>query len=234
MLHFRFVVSWIAIIAASSTILGQPKVFIAPMDEGFDSFIAAAMLENKVPVTITLDECVASYVITGLSVKGANRWYDTIFGAERDRNQGSIRLVKVSDKTIAWAGAAGDRSFWFGGLKGTGQKKVASRLARELKKDYFNRILPDEAPNAPCSPTEGSKPSPAAPTSVLTTLRINSNPEGAEVLLNGKTVGMTPISLDLKSGEWTISLRKPGFRAWEKFVRVASGENLTVDAMLNR
>ena len=66
------------------------------------------------------------------------------------------------------------------------------------------------------------------------TIRINSSPGGAEVILNGKTMGMTPISLDVRSGEWTITLRKPGFRSWEKFVRVGTGENLTVDASLNR
>jgi hypothetical protein len=117
---------------------GQSKVYIAPMDEGFDSFISAALIKNKVPVTITTVEADAEYIITGRAVKGQNKWYDTVFGGERDRNQGSIKLLRVSDKSVVWAGAEGDNSIWWGAWKRGGQTKVANRLARELKKDYFN------------------------------------------------------------------------------------------------
>ena len=116
----------------------QSKVFIAPMEEGFDSFIAAALIKNKVPVSITIVEAEAEFIITGQAVKGQNKWYDTVFGAERDRNQGSIKLLKVSDKSIVWAASAGDKSFWWGAMKRGGQSKVANRLARQLKKEYFN------------------------------------------------------------------------------------------------
>jgi hypothetical protein len=116
----------------------QPKIFIAPMENGFDSFIAAALIKNKVPVTITTEEDQAEYIITGSAVKGENKWYDTVFGAERDRNQGSIKLLRVEDKSIVWAGSAGDKSFWWGAAKRGGQSKVANRLARQLKKEYFN------------------------------------------------------------------------------------------------
>lgn len=131
---------FVALILTLSTIAlaQQPKVFIAPMEEGFDGFITAALIKNKVPVSITTDESQADYIITGGAVKGQNKWYDTVFGAERDRNQGSIKLLKVSDKTIVWAGSAGDRSVWWGAAKRGGQSKVANRLARLLKKDYFN------------------------------------------------------------------------------------------------
>jgi hypothetical protein len=115
----------------------QPKVFVAAMDEGFDSFISAALLKNKVPVTITADEAQADYIITGQAVKGQNKWYDTVFGSERDRNQGSIKMLRVSDKSIVWAGAAGDKSMWYGAMKRGGQAKVSNRLARLLKKEFF-------------------------------------------------------------------------------------------------
>lgn len=125
-----------SITASAQTSL--PKVYIAPMQEGFDSFIAAAFIKNKVPVSITSVESEAQYVISGQAVKGQNKWYDTVFGSERDRNQGSIKMLKVADKSVVWAGSAGDKSFWWGSLKRGGQSKVANRLARQIKKDYFN------------------------------------------------------------------------------------------------
>lgn len=126
-----------ALSAAALAQTDKPKVFIAPMEEGFDSFIAAALIKNKVPVMITTDETQAEYIITGRAVKGQNKWYDTVFGAERDRNQGSIQLLRVSDKSVAWAGSAGDKSFWYGAMKRGGQAKVSNRLARQMKKEFF-------------------------------------------------------------------------------------------------
>ncbi len=126
------------VFTASAQTNSLPKVYVAPMQDGFDSFISAALIKNKVPVVVTTDESTADYIITGQAVKGQNKWYDTVFGAERDRNQGSIKLLRVSDKSIAWAGAAGDKSFWWGAMKGGGQAKVSNRLARQLKKEFFN------------------------------------------------------------------------------------------------
>lgn len=116
-----------------------PKVFIAPMEEGFDSFVSAALIKNKVPVDITTDEKTADFVIVGQAVKGQNKWYDTVFGAERDRNQGSLKMIRVTDKSVVWAGAEGDRSVWWGAMKRGGQAKVANRLARSLKKEFFKK-----------------------------------------------------------------------------------------------
>ena len=117
----------------------QAKVYIVPMENDFDTFLSAAIISKKVPVLITLDEASADYVIVGASVKGDNKWSDTIFGNEKDRNQGSVKVVNPKDKTIVFAASAGDKSFWFSGLKKTGQKKVAERLADKLK-DYFKKV----------------------------------------------------------------------------------------------
>jgi hypothetical protein len=210
----------IVLILLTANLTAQPKVFIAPMEEGFDSFLAAAMIDNAVPVTITIDECSAAYIITGQSVRGQNKWYDTVFGAERDRNQGSIKLLKVADKSVVWAGAAGDRSLWWGALKSGGQKKVANRLARELTTPTISSSVG--------RPATGSEAA-GNPTS---TLRVTSKPDGADVSLNGKVVGNTPLSLSIRSGEWTVTVRKSGYRTWEKFVRLAPGGSLDLEALL--
>jgi hypothetical protein len=214
----------------------QPKVFIAPMDDGFDSFLAAAILDNKVPLTITMEECSAAYIIIGQAVRGQSKWYDTVFGAERDRNQGSIKLLKVSDKTVVWAGAAGDRSLWWGALKSGGQKKVANRLARELKKEYFSSALPAQNPQGSCAPSASTTSStpvenklPESPATA--NLRITSRGEGAEVLLNGKVVGNTPLSLSVKSGEFQVIVRR-GRSDWQTYIRLDPGKSLEIDAPL--
>jgi len=43
-------------------------------------------------------------------------------------------------RVYAWAGAAGDRSFWFAGIKKTGLQKVAGRLAHRMRMELFNGV----------------------------------------------------------------------------------------------
>lgn len=115
------------------------RFFIAPMEEGFDGLISALMIEKKLPLSIVVDESLADFIIVGGTNKGTHKWYDTVFGSgyERDRNQGSIRVIRVRDKTVIWGAQKGDRSFWWGAIKKGGKRKVAERLVNEMKDDLF-------------------------------------------------------------------------------------------------
>ena len=116
----------------------RPKVFIAPMESGLNEFLTAALIQEKVPIDIIVADDGAEYVIRGTAVKGENKWYDTVFGNEKDRNQASVTILRASDKSIVWAGSAGDKSIWFPAWAKGGQRKVAERLAKAIKKNYFN------------------------------------------------------------------------------------------------
>lgn len=116
-----------------------PKVFIAPMKDNFDSFITAALIKRKVPVSIVTNEDLADYLLIGNSITGEHKWYDTIFGDDKDRVQGTLQLLSTSDKSIVWAGSAGDKTYWFRAWRKSGQIKVAQRLADSLRKEFFNK-----------------------------------------------------------------------------------------------
>jgi hypothetical protein len=117
----------------------KPRVFIAPMENGFNEFLTAAIIKEKIPVQLVITDEGADYLITGSLVKDESKWYDTLFGTEKDRNSASITLLRLSDKSIVWAGSAGDKmGFWDTAWSKTGFRKVASRLAKSLKKDFFN------------------------------------------------------------------------------------------------
>jgi hypothetical protein len=63
-------------------------------------------------------------------------------------------------------------------------------------------------------------PLPAAPTLIL--VNVGANVEAAEVFINQKRVGVTPLKVKLKEGKYTISVRKPEFLMVEETVAVAS------------
>ena len=112
------------------------KLFIAPMEGDLHPFIAAEIVKKKLPVVVVTDEKDADFILTGASIKGDDKWHHTIFGG-KDKNEGSVQLISVKDKTLVWAGEAGDRSLWWGGWSRGGQRKVADRIVNKMKKDLF-------------------------------------------------------------------------------------------------
>jgi hypothetical protein len=112
------------------------KLFIAPMDGNLNGFIAPEIIKQKLPLTVVMDEKDAEFILTGASIKADDKWYHTVFGG-KDKNEGNVQLVSVKERTLVWAGEAGDRSLWWGGLKRGGQRKVAERIVKRLKKDLF-------------------------------------------------------------------------------------------------
>jgi PEGA domain-containing protein len=66
-------------------------------------------------------------------------------------------------------------------------------------------------------------------------LALTSSPEGAQVVLNGKVVGQTPVVLnDLPVGSRAIIVRRDGYSAWSASVRVVANQRTTVRATLIR
>jgi len=50
---------------------------------------------------------------------------------------------------------------------------------------------------------------------------VNSEPPGAAVLADGQQLGVTPVTLELDSGQRQLELRSPGFKVWKQLVDVA-------------
>ena len=82
----------------------------------------------------------------------------------------------------------------------------------------------------------GASPAPAAQASAAreqTSLLVESRPTGATVILDGKRVGTTPMSLpSVTIGNHAVRLELAGFRPWTASVRVVSGERNRVAASL--
>jgi serine/threonine-protein kinase len=62
-----------------------------------------------------------------------------------------------------------------------------------------------------------------------------SRPPGARVMLDGRAIGTTPMTLsDVTAGSHTVSLDLPGYRRWTASVDVVAGERNRVAASLER
>ena len=106
-----------------------------------------------------------------------------------------------------------------------------------------------EAHPAPAPPVAPAKTAEPAPTPSKTTrpaasgvpsasgyrgaLALTSSPDGAQVVLNGKVVGETPVVLnDLPVGSRAIVVRRDGYSPWSASVRVIANQRTTVRATL--
>jgi hypothetical protein len=113
------------------------KIFIAPMKGNLHPFIAAEIMKKKLPVVVVTEKNKAEYILAGSFIKGDEKWYHTAFGVT-DKNEGSVQLIKVRNKTLVWAGGAGDQSLLLRGWSRGGQSKVAGRIVNKMKKDLFS------------------------------------------------------------------------------------------------
>ena len=62
-------------------------------------------------------------------------------------------------------------------------------------------------------------------------LQVNSTPDGADIEIDGSFVGNTPSAVGVAPGQHQLSVKKVGFKVWEKKIAVSSGQ-VNVSAML--
>jgi len=114
---------------------------------------------------------------------------------------------------------------------------IFSDSTRELGnsvKDACQAIL-----TAPLRPREASAPSPSAQspaaqaaakaenlsqTNSDALIDVTSSPIAADVELDGNFIGNTPSTIGVSPGDHTISLKKKGYKTWERKIKVSSGK----------
>jgi hypothetical protein len=59
--------------------------------------------------------------------------------------------------------------------------------------------------------------------SEVSRVSVTSAPDSGEIEVDGEFMGNTPSILELKPGEHTIAVKKPGYKAWERKLMVTGG-----------
>lgn len=80
------------------------KVFVAPIAEGFDSYLKDAIAKKKVPVEITANRDQADYEITGAAeTQKASTAKKVIMGNWHSREEASITVSSIKSGEVVWA-----------------------------------------------------------------------------------------------------------------------------------
>ena len=72
----------------------------------------------------------------------------------------------------------------------------------------------------------------SAPVSIK--VQMDSDPPGADIEIDGSFVGDTPSNVQVTEGEHTVSMKKTGFKDWERKLKVNGGSNVHLNAELEK
>jgi hypothetical protein len=100
-------------------------------------------------------------------------------------------------------------------------------------------------PTAPAQPFQAApqavpqavQPAPSAPAPMggeQATVEFNSNPAGADIMVDGTFRGNTPSTLPVAGGRHVIELRLAGYRVWTRTMMVEPGSHPTVRSTLEK
>ena len=68
----------------------------------------------------------------------------------------------------------------------------------------------------------------------MSAISVKSEPEGADISIDGKFVGNTPSTLQLPVGDHTIVVTRSGYKTWERTIAATAGGNVTVNAVMEK
>lgn len=122
---------------AVPTLASVRKVYIDKLPNNLDQYLRAEFSKQMGGrMAVVLDEKDADAILTGVTEeeKGTGSKITGRYLGLHDTATASISLVDKNRKTLIWSDEAGDRSLLFGIARRGGERKVADRIVKKLKK----------------------------------------------------------------------------------------------------
>lgn len=109
--------------------------------------------------------------------------------------------------------------------KGT---EVTAYINGDMKLDIA-KFQPNPPPQVVASSEAG-----AAASATSAKIQLESDPTGADIELDGSFVGNTPSDVQVSEGDHIVTVKKAGFKDWERKMKVSGGSNIHLSAELEK
>ena len=113
--------------------------------------------------------------------------------------------------------------------------EVTAYISGDVKLDLAKFQPAPLVPATPRVATPNAGPTDAPPVSpdqgAAAELEVSSTPDGADIEIDGNFVGSTPSTVGVAAGPHQLSVKKAGFKLWERKITVSSG-HIKIDATL--
>jgi hypothetical protein len=83
-------------------------------------------------------------------------------------------------------------------------------------------------------PVTAAAPIAASPSPMSSKLQLESNPSGADIEIDGNFVGNTPSDVQVAEGEHAVTVKKAGYKDWQRKLKVSAGSSVHIDAELEK
>src|ERR1022692_250184 len=233
------------VFASSLSCLGQqarPTVYVDPQ-QGFETYLAAAMSKKNVPVDVVTDQTRANYVLKAAPVeiktestggKIARCLFAYCAGIE-DKGNVSVQLIETSSSKVLWAYSVNKQK---GGSKNS--QSMAEAVAKHLKdfvehnsgKEILTTGATVQSVQAEPPPVAENLQAEAGPAVQPASISVKSTPPGADINVDGNYMGSTPSTIQLTPGEHAVSIEKEELRPWQRTMTVTAGGTTSIDATL--
>jgi len=84
------------------------------------------------------------------------------------------------------------------------------------------------------SPTNTVASNSSGEGSAFASVQLDSSPPGADIELDGNFVGNTPSDVQVAEGSHTVTVKKSGFKDWERKLKVSGGSSVHLNAELEK
>jgi len=110
------------------------RIYIAAIEGGFDTFLAAAIVKKQVPVVVTTDRTKADYEITGIASTEKAGWAKMLFmGVDNSNDLASIKVVDIKSSEVVYGYAVRKGNSY------RGKQSAAEACAKHLKEKIVGK-----------------------------------------------------------------------------------------------
>jgi hypothetical protein len=89
---------------SSSKIKAGSRIFISPMDGGFENFIVAGIQKKQVPLVVVIDRGKADYEMSGISDSEKAGWAKMMFlGSQQSNEEASVKVSDMKTGAVVFA-----------------------------------------------------------------------------------------------------------------------------------
>lgn len=90
-------------VVSKNKIRRNARVFVAPMESGFDNFVIAGLQKKEVPLVVVTNREKADYEISGVADSEKAGWAKMLFlGSQQSREQASIKVTDLKNNEIVF------------------------------------------------------------------------------------------------------------------------------------
>lgn len=110
------------------------RIYIAPIQNGFETYIAAGLEKKKVPVVVVSDRTKADYELSGVSDSDKAGWAKMLFlGSQQTNESASIKIVDLKTGNVVFAYSVNKSN------SARGKQSAGEAVAKHINEKIENR-----------------------------------------------------------------------------------------------